>query len=168
MLVYAAGLRVSEVVRLRPGDLDYDRRLLRVRAGKGRKDRYSILADATAAIVRACVDLERPEGWLFPGGRPGRHLTPRSLQKVLQRARLSAGITKKLSVHTLRHSFATHLLEAGTDLRYIQELLCHNSPRTNRIYTHVITRDLARIRSPSTPCSRRAMTTDKPRPQKSQ
>ena len=148
MLVYAAGLRVSEVVRLRPADLDYDRRLLRVRAGKGRKDRYSILADAAAAIVRTYVDLERPDGWLFPGGRPDRHLTPRSLQKVLQRARLQAGITKEFSVHSLRHSFATHLLESGTDLRYIQELLGHNSPRTTQIYTHVTTRDLARIRSP--------------------
>ena len=86
--------------------------------------------------------------WLFPGGRPGRHLTPRSLQKVVQQARTRVGITKVFSIHTLRHSFATHLLEAGTDLRYIKELLGHTSPRTTQIYTHVTTRDLARIRSP--------------------
>lgn len=148
MVAYASGLRVGEVVRLRPDDLDVDRGLVRVRGGKGRKDRVTLLSQVALQAVRVYTELHRPSGWLFPGGREGRHLTPRSVQKVVDRARRAAGIQKPFSVHALRHSFATHLLEHGTDLRYIQELLGHASSRTTEIYTHVSRRDLARIRNP--------------------
>lgn len=148
MLVYSAGLRVSEVVRLRPEDLAPDRRLLHVRAGKGRKDRYTLLSPIAYAAVQAYLPLAPRSDWLFPGDRPDRHLHARSVQKVLEAARVRAGITRRATVHTLRHSCATHLLESGTDLRYIQEILGHASPKTTEIYTHVSQRELGRIRSP--------------------
>ena len=148
MLLYSSGLRVGEVVRLRVEDLDTDRRLLRVRSGKGRKDRYTLLArravDAVAVYRRAY-----PTGpWLFPGGRRDRHLTTRSVQRVVERSARAAGIAKNVSPHTLRHSFATHLLEAGTNLRIIQELLGHQSSRTTEIYTHVARSTFEAVRSP--------------------
>jgi site-specific recombinase XerD len=141
---------VSEVVRLRVEDVDRDRRLLRVRGGKGRKDRYTLLSlRAVGAVERHLYHTDRPHSrWLFPGSRTGRHLTARSVQKHIAKARASAGIVKRVTPHTLRHSFATHLLESGTDLRYIQELLGHASSRTTEIYTHVSNRDLSRIRNP--------------------
>ena len=148
MLMYGAGLRVSEVVRLRPGDLDADRHLVHVRGGKGRKDRYTLLSDVAYDAVRVYVQAFRPPVWLFPSTTPSRHISARSIQKVVARAGRTAGVKKALTPHVLRHSFATHLLEAGTDLRYIQELLGHSSSKTTEIYTHVTRRDLARIRSP--------------------
>jgi site-specific recombinase XerD len=150
MLLYSSGLRVGEVVRLRPEDIDRDRRLVRVRAGKGRKDRYTLLSHrALEAVNRHLLFQNRAgERWLFPGPRKGRHVSTRSVQKMVARARLRAGIKKRVTPHTLRHSFATHLLEAGTDLRYIQELLGHSSSRTTEIYTHVSNRDFSRIRNP--------------------
>lgn len=148
MILYSAGLRVGEVVRLRVDDLDPVRRTIRVRAGKGRKDRYTLLSDRAFAAVRAYIAEYGPVSWLFPGERPSRHLTTRSAQHIVEKARQAAGIDRKVTAHTLRHSFATHLLEAGTDLRYIQELLGHESAKTTQIYTHVSRRDLARIRSP--------------------
>lgn len=148
VIAYSAGLRVSEVVRLRPEDLDRERRLIHVRGAKGRKDRYTLLADAALEAVDEYLDGWSPGTWLFPGARPGRHLTARSVQKIVQDARNRAGIGKHFSTHVLRHSFATHLLEAGTSLRSIQELLGHSSVRTTQIYTHVSRRDLSRIRSP--------------------
>lgn len=148
MLMYSAGLRVGEVVRLRAADLDSERQLVHVRAGKGRKDRYTLLSDVAFRSVSIYAHAFNPEPWLFPGPRPDRHISPRSVQKVVARAASAAGIKKRLTPHTLRHTFATHLLEAGTDLRYIQELLGHSSSRTTEIYTHVTRRDLARIRSP--------------------
>jgi integrase/recombinase XerD len=150
MLLYPGGLRVSEVVRLRLVDLDGDRGLLRIRSGKGRKDRYTLLSRiALEAVERHLLFQDRPSGpWLFPGERQGRHLGTRSVQKMVSRAGVRAGIRKRVTPHTLRHSFATHLLEGGTDLRYIQELLGHASSRTTEIYTHVSNRDLSRIRNP--------------------
>jgi integrase/recombinase XerD len=147
-VAYSAGLRVGEVVRLRPEDLDRDRGLIRVRGGKGRKDRHTLLSDAALALVDAYLEGASPGSWLFPGSRPGRPLSPRSVQKVTAAARRRAGITKPLTPHVLRHSFATHLLETGTDVRLIQELLGHASVRTTEIYTHVSNRQLGRIRSP--------------------
>lgn len=94
------------------------------------------------------AEKERPEKWLFAGSQPGRHLTERAVQKVFDKTKEKAGIMKDVSVHTLRHSFATHLLESGTDLRYIQELLGHASTKTTEIYTHVSKRDIGRIQSP--------------------
>lgn len=148
MLVYAAGLRVGEVVRLRPEDLDPERGLLHVRQGKGRKDRYVTLSEVALEAVNLYRKAFRPEKWLFPGGRPGRHLHERSIQHAFRRARTAAGIAKPATVHSLRHSFATHLLERGVDLRCIQEMLGHASPKTTQIYTRVTRRDLAHIRSP--------------------
>jgi len=150
MLTYSAGLRVGEVVRLRPEDLDADRGLLRVRSGKGGRDRVSLLSpralEAVRLYRRAFPD---PHGkWLFPGARPGRHYTTRSLQRVVERCARAAGLSKRVTPHTLRHSFATHLMESGTNLRSIQELLGHQSPRTTQIYTHVARTRLASIRSP--------------------
>lgn len=148
MLLYSAGLRVGEVVRLRVMDLDMDRGLIRVRGGKGRKDRYTLLADTAKNAIREYVAIYQPTRWLFPGARPDRHLNPRSVENVITRACVRAGLPGAATPHTLRHSFATHLLEAGTDLRHIQELLGHSSPETTQIYTHVTRRDLLRIRSP--------------------
>jgi site-specific recombinase XerD len=148
MLLYSAGLRVGEVVKLRVEDLDPERGLIRVQCGKGRKDRYTLLSDRALRDVREYIRLYKPAAWLFPGARPTRPITVRTAQHIVSAARRKAGITAPASAHTLRHSFATHLLEAGTDLRYIQELLGHASTRTTQIYTHVTRRDLVRIRSP--------------------
>ena len=148
MLLYSAGLRVGEVTRLRVADVDPERHLLHVRRGKGRKDRYTLLSDVAWESLQRRLAFAAADEWLFPGQRPDRHLTIRSVQKIVTRAGGIAGIRKRLTPHTLRHTFATHLLESGTDLRYIQELLGHASTRTTEIYTHVSRRDLARIRSP--------------------
>jgi integrase/recombinase XerD len=148
MVIYSAGLRVGEAVRLRVEDIDGRRRTIRVRGGKGHKDRYTLLSDRALNVLRQYFKQERPATWLFPGSRRDRHLTIRSVQKIVEAASKRAGILKHVTVHTLRHSFATHLLEAGTSLRHIQELLGHNSPKTTEIYTHVSTAELQRIRSP--------------------
>jgi integrase/recombinase XerD len=146
-LAYSAGLRVSEVAALRPQDIDPDRNAIFVRGGKGRKDRYTILAGRASKLIRLYVDLYRPRDWLFEGQESG-HISTRTIQAVFGSAREEAGITKEVSIHALRHSFATHLLEDGTDLRYIQELLGHVNTKTTQIYTHVAKRDFLKIRSP--------------------
>jgi len=148
MLLYSAGLRVGEVVRLRPEDLDLDRGLLRVRKGKGRKDRNTLLAQRAVEAIKVYRDAYPSDKWLFPGGRPGRHLTTRSVQRIVKNAAAAAEIEKEVSAHVLRHSFATHLLEGGTNLRIIQELLGHQSSRTTQIYTHVTKTTLESVRSP--------------------
>lgn len=148
MLLYSAGLRVGEVVRLRPQDLDADRGMLRVRNGKGGKDRYTLLATRAVQAIRLYRDAYPTDRWLFPGARPDRHITTRSVQRVVSRAARSAGIRKRVTPHTLRHSFATHLLEGGTNLRIIQELLGHQSARTTQIYTRVTRTTLESVRSP--------------------
>ena len=148
MLIYSSGMRVGEVVKLRPEDIDSERNLIRVRGGKGNKDRYTVLSDVALDVIRGYYLAWKPEKYLFPGNRKGSHLSTRSVQNVVSEARKRSGIKKKFSTHVLRHSFATHLLESGTDLRYIQELLGHKSARTTQIYTHVTRRDIARIVSP--------------------
>ncbi|MGE3599316.1 MAG: tyrosine-type recombinase/integrase [Dehalococcoidia bacterium] len=148
MLLYSSGLRVGELVRLRAEDVDSERGLLRVRDAKGGKDRYTLLSSKALAALRIYCEAFRPERWLFPGDHPDRHYTVRSVQNVVHQCARRAGLDKTITPHTLRHSFATHLLESGTDLRYIQELLGHNSSRTTQIYTHVTATRLARIRSP--------------------
>ena len=148
MLLYCAGLRVSEVVRLTVSDLDMDRGLVRVHRGKGGKDRYTLLARRAVEAVRTYRDAYPTDRWLFPGSRPERHLTTRSVQRVVKRAAEAAGIEKDVTTHTLRHSFATHLLEGGTNLRVIQGLLGHQSVRTTQIYTHVTQSTLGSVRSP--------------------
>jgi integrase/recombinase XerD len=148
MLAYAGGLRVGEVIRLRNEDIDVDRNMIHVRRGKGRKDRYTLLGKAALAAVQKYQEEYVPRNWLFEGEPSGRPLSERSAQEVFSQAVLRAGIRKRVTFHSLRHSFATHLLEAGVDLRYIQELLGHQSTKTTEIYTHVSQRKAAEIRSP--------------------
>ncbi|MCL0103914.1 site-specific integrase [Dehalococcoidia bacterium] len=148
MLTYSAGLRVSEVAKLKVGDIDSGRRLIRVKGGKGRKDRYTILSEVTLKTLEEYTQEQKPEGWLFPGQREGRYITTRTVEKVFENACRKAGIKKEVSVHSLRHSFATHLLEEGVDIRYIQEILGHKSSKTTEIYTHVALKDIKRIKSP--------------------
>lgn len=146
-LTYSSGLRVGEVVRLRFQDIDIERKTIFIKQGKGKKDRYTLLSDAALAVIQHYIRKDRPKIWLFPGQTSG-HLTERTVQKVFEQALNAAKIKKKVSVHSLRHSFATHLLEGGTDLRYIQELMGHQSVRTTEIYTHVSVKDIRRIQSP--------------------
>lgn len=147
-LLYSAGLRVGEVVRLRMRDLDFERRTITVRQGKGRKDRVTLLSEAASLVVKEYAAGMGADQWLFRGQDGRKHLTERSVQKLFERCKSEAGIDKPVSVHSLRHSFATHLLENGTDLRYIQELLGHQSSKTTERYTHVSVKDVRRIRSP--------------------
>jgi site-specific recombinase XerD len=136
LVAYAAGLRVSEIVGLRVADIDSDRMTIRVRQGKGKKDRLVMLSPVLLEALRNYCRWARPTHWLFPGQKPGRPLTCRMLQRVCRRAAQAAGLAtedRRVTVHTLRHSFATHLLEAGTDLRVIQTLLGHRSVRTTAI-----------------------------------
>ena len=148
MLVYSAGLRVSEVVKLKPEDIDSDRMLIHIKGAKGRKDRYTMLSEAVLLVLREYWGKYRPGKWLFGGAKADRFLSTRTVQKILKHACEKAGIKKDISVHSLRHSFATHLLESGTDLRYIQELLGHAHSKTTEVYTHVSTKSIGKIRSP--------------------
>lgn len=147
-LIYSAGLRVGEVVRLKPEDIDSDRMLVRVKKGKGAKDRYTLLSQIALEQLRKYYRLYKPEIWLFPGGKAGDHITERSVQKVFESCCSKIKMNKDATVHTLRHSFATHLLESGVDLRYIQELLGHASTKTTEIYTHVTQKNISEILSP--------------------
>lgn len=148
MLTYSAGLRVGEVVKLKPADVDGKRMLIHVKGAKGRKDRYSILSIKALSVLREYWRRFKPKTWLFEGARARRYITIRTVQKILEHACQKAGIKKEITVHSLRHSFATHLLESGTDLRYIQELLGHVHSKTTEIYTHVSTKSLGKIKSP--------------------
>jgi site-specific recombinase XerD len=144
LTLYAAGLRLSEALSLHIGDIDGQRQVIRVHAGKGNKDRYTILSPTLLAALRVYWRAYHPKAWLFPGQRPQTPLTDDSIQKACVRAREKAGIAKPISAHTLRHSFATHLLESGTDLRTIQQLLGHTSLSTTSIYLHVAVSTLQR------------------------
>lgn len=137
MTTYAAGLRVSETANLKIKDIDSGRMQIRIEQGKGRKDRYTLLSETNLKLLRVYWKLYRPGIWLFPGQQLEKPISTRSIQKVFQSAKEKAGITKEVSVHTLRHSFATHLLENGTDIRYIQKLLGHKSLSTTDVYLHV-------------------------------
>lgn len=147
-LIYSSGLRVGEVVTLKISDIDSDRMLIRVKQGKGKKDRYTMLSNVALEQLRKYFKIYKPKKWLFEGTTPDSHISVRSVQNIFQKAKETAKIKGDVSVHTLRHSFATHLLEAGTDIRYIQELLGHTTPKTTQIYTHVSTQDARRITSP--------------------
>ncbi len=148
-VLYSGGLRVSEAARLKIGDIDSKRGQIHVRQGKGRKDRYVMLSPLVLQVLREYARIEQPRDWLFPAAhRRDRHITPRTIQMEVARAARSAGIQKRVTPHMLRHSFATHLLEAGTDLRYIQELLGHTKINTTVIYTHVAKRHARNIPSP--------------------
>lgn len=136
-LCYGAGLRISEALHLHVSDIDSKRMLIRVRQAKGHKDRYVMLSPKMLELLREYWKADRPTSWLFPGRGKDRPLDATSLQHACQRARSDSGITKPVTPHTLRHSFATHLLEAGANIRTIQLLLGHNSLQTTAVYTHV-------------------------------
>jgi len=154
MTAYAAGLRISEVLALRIDDIDSQRMVIRVRQGKGSKDRYVMLSPRLLALLREYWKAHcrrkvyRPSPWLFPGNVPDRPLTDKPVYEACEEACRSAGLDKHVTVHTLRHSFATHLLEAGTDLRTIQILLGHRSLNTTARYLHVATAAMQSTRSP--------------------
>ena len=148
MTAYAAGLRISEVVALRLEDIDSQRMVLRVRQGKGRRDRNVMPSPRLLALLRDYWRLARPADWLFPGDVPGRPITAGSVHGICAQAARAAGLGKHVTVHTLRHSFATHLLEAGTDIRTIQVLLGHRNLKTTAIYTHVSPTAVEATRSP--------------------
>ena len=147
-LIYSCGLRRSELLGLKPLDIDSKRMLVNIRQGKGKKDRVVPLSPRILVLLRDYYLAYKPHQWLFEGEKSGTSYDERSLSQVLKSAVRKAGISKPVSLHWLRHSYATHLLESGTDLRYIQELLGHNSSRTTEIYTHVSTRSLQNISSP--------------------
>jgi len=121
-----------------------ERKLIHIRGAKGREDRYTMLSDAVIRSLEVYLKAYQPEKWIFPGQKTGSHITTRTVQRIFENAIEKAGIKKDVSVHSLRHSFATHLLESGTDLRYIQELLGHKSSKTTEIYTHVSEKDLSK------------------------
>jgi integrase/recombinase XerD len=148
MTIYSAGLRISEVVHLKVTDIDSQRMTIRVQQGKGQKDRYTLLSQRTLEVLREYWKEYRPSGWLFPGKPETEPLSVSSVQRVFEKVVLRAGIKKPASVHTLRHSFATHLLEAGTDLYHIQRLLGHTTPKTTVVYLHLSRKDLGSVRSP--------------------
>ncbi len=146
-VLYSSGLRRGELINLRKKDVDYDKRIIFVRGGKGRKDRTTILADNTALILEQYMNLYKPDYWLFEGMQRKQY-SPTSVLAILRKASKKAGLNKNVRPHMLRHSFATHLLEQGVDLRYIQSLLGHSSAKTTEIYTQVRSHSLAKIKSP--------------------
>jgi integrase/recombinase XerD len=147
-LIYACGLRRGELLRLRFNDIDRSRNLLIVRQSKGKKDRVVPLSDRIMAMLDDYVRAYKPKNFLFEGQKEGVPYDEQSLQSVLKQAVAKCRIRKPVTLHWLRHSYATHLLESGTDLRYIQELLGHRSSKTTEIYTHVSTSNLKKIKSP--------------------
>lgn len=149
MLAYSAGLRKAEVLQIKPGAIDSQRMQLRVVQGKGKKDRYSLLSVKTLEILRVYYRLHRPSRYLFEAqGRKGQPLSARSLDRLIKASAAKAGIKKNVSFHTLRHCFATHLLEQGVNLRVIQCLMGHASLKTTTVYLHVAQVNPARVASP--------------------
>jgi site-specific recombinase XerD len=147
-VAYGAGLRVSEVVALKVSDIDSKRMVIRIEQGKGRKDRYVMLSPHLLELLRAWYKAARPQGWLFPGQNRVNPLTTRQLNRACQTAAHMADIKKRVSPHTLRHSFATHLLEQNIDIRVIQVLLGHAKLDTTALYTRVATRTIREVMSP--------------------
>ncbi len=147
-VAYGAGLRASEVLSLKVSDIDSARMLLHVEQGKGRKDRQAMLSPMLLDILREWYRIGRPVAWLFPGQNPVNPLTPRQLNRVCHMAAQLAGIGKRVSLHTLRHSFATHLLEQDIDIRVIQVLLGHAKLNTTALYTRVATSSIRKVMSP--------------------
>ncbi len=147
MLIYSAGLRIGESIQLRKADIDLDRKTVFVKAGKGKKDRCTILSDKLILLLQRYLIVYTPDYWLFEGQGGGQYST-RSIQQVFRKAVSKAKVNPYSTVHTLRHSFATHLLERGTDLRYIQELLGHSSSETTQIYTHITQKARQKLCSP--------------------
>jgi integrase/recombinase XerD len=147
-LIYSCGLRCGELLALQPVHIDSKRNIVLLKNAKGKKDRIAPLSPKILEMLREYYKLFKPTTYLFEGQKPGTSYDSRSLQQVLKQALQKAGISKPVTLHWLRHSYATHLLESGTDLRYIQELLGHNSSKTTEIYTHVSTKSIQQIKSP--------------------
>lgn len=147
-LIYSCGLRCGELLALKPNHIDSQRNIVLIKSAKGKKDRIVPLSLKILEMLREYYKSYKPEVFLFEGQIKGKAYDARSLQQVLKQAILKAGITKPVTLHWLRHSYATHLLESGTDLRYIQELLGHSSSKTTEIHTHVSTKSIQKIKSP--------------------
>jgi site-specific recombinase XerD len=147
-VAYGAGLRATEVVSLKVSDIDSKRMIIRVEQGKGRKDRYVMLSPHLLNLLRAWWKAARPQGWLFPGRDPAQPMTTRQLNRACHAAAQMAEINKRVSLHTLRHSFATHLLEQNIDVRIIQVLLGHAKLDTTALYTRVATKTISEVMSP--------------------
>ena len=148
VLIYSCGLRREELLNLKPTDIDSKRMLVNIRQSKGKKDRIVPLSNKVLDLLRLYFKQFKPMTWLFEGARVGEKYDERSLSEVLRQSVKKAGLKKPVTLHWLRHSYATHLLESGTDLRYIQELLGHSSSKTTEIYTHVSMRSIQNIVSP--------------------
>ena len=146
-LIYSSGLRLGELINLKIKDIDSNRMQVFIRQAKGRKDRYTLLSKKALSILRQYFEVYRPKEWLFEGAT-GRQYSESSVQTIVKEAFRKAGIRKKVSTHTLRHCFGTHLLENGTDLRYIQALMGHSSSKTTEIYTHITTKGFDQIENP--------------------
>jgi site-specific recombinase XerD len=147
-LIYAGGLRIGEALNIGLKDIDSKRMMLHLKNAKGRKDRYVPLGVKILNLIRSYYKAYKPKIYLFEGVSDGVKYTQSSARAVFHKAVANAGIKKSVTLHTLRHSYATHLLESGTDIRLIQELLGHNDPKTTMIYTHVSTRSLQNIENP--------------------
>ncbi|MEP1306892.1 MAG: site-specific tyrosine recombinase/integron integrase [Balneola sp.] len=146
-LCYSAGLRLGEILNIKISDIDSDRMQIRISQAKGKKDRYSLLSPKVLELLRKYVSEYKPSEYLFEGQKGGKYSSS-SVQQLMRRHRKKANIKKKATPHTLRHSFATHLLDNGTDIRFIQELLGHAHISTTQIYTHVSSRSLKDVKSP--------------------
>jgi len=147
MLIYSVGLRRSELLNLHISDIDSERMVINIRGAKGKKDRISLLSSNMLNMLRDYYKKFKPVNYLFEGPDNSKYSST-SVSNILKKATAKAGINKKVTPHMLRHSFATHLLEQGTDLRYIQELLGHSSSKTTEIYTHVSKRAIDKIKNP--------------------
>jgi len=147
-VAYGAGLRAAEVVSLKVCDIDSKRMIIRVEQGKGRKDRNVMLSPSLLELLRTWWRTARPQGWLFPGRNPVQPMTPRQLNRACHAAAEAAGIERNVSLHTLRHSFATHLLEQNIDIRVIQVLLGHAKIDSTALYTRVATKTIQQVMSP--------------------
>jgi len=145
--IYACGLRLSEGAQLRVRDIDSERKVVRVEQGKGAKDRYVPLSEGLLALLRQYWRRERPRDYLFPGQRPGHYVCVSTLQRAFKVALAKSGVKKPASVHTLRHSYATHLLEQGVSLPLIQQILGHKNAQTTTIYTHVTAKSVEGLRA---------------------
>jgi integrase/recombinase XerD len=147
-LIYSCGLRCGELLALQPVHIDSKRNIVLLKNSKGKKDRVVPLSPKILELLRKYYKVYKPKMYLFEGQEVGNPYSHKSLQSVLKQTLIKAGIKKPVTLHWLRHSYATHLLESGTDLRYIQELLGHNSSKTTEIYTHVSTKNIQQIKSP--------------------
>ncbi len=147
MMIYSAGLRLGELLNLKLQDIDSNRMKIHIRQAKGKKDRYVFLSQKLLDLLRLYFEEYKPRDFLFEGQK-GNQYSPKSVQSVFKKAIKNAGVRKPATVHTLRHSFATHLLEDGTDIRYIQQLLGHKKLETTQIYTHITGSAMDKIKSP--------------------